>query len=127
MMQTKQIWRLALLAAMLAAFSVSTAWAQGSDSKEKAMKVNVGGELRTVESGKAHALKVAQAMDEQGNPLADLNGQTVKLAADAKTRAIAAKHRAGTKLIVKGNFNAAEKVLTVTAYKVDDGKGSDTK
>ena len=127
MMRTKQILRLAFCAAALTLFSVSAAWAQGSGSKEKAMKVNVGGEFRTAEGGKVHTLKVAQAMDEQGNPLSDMNGQTVKLAADAKTRAIAAKHRAGTKLIVKGNFDAAEKVLTVTTYKVDDGKGSDTK
>lgn len=129
MMQTKQIWRLALLAVMIAAFSVSTAWAQGSASKEKAMKVSVGGELQTVENngGKSLALKVTHATDDKGNELGDLNGQTVQLAADARTRALAAKHPAGTKLLVKGSFNAAKKVLTVTAYKVDDGKGSASK
>lgn len=129
MMQTKQIWRLALLAVMVAAFSVSTTWAQGSDSKEKAMKVNVGGELQTVASngGKSLALKVRQATDDQGNELGELSGQTVRLAADARTRALASKYPAGTKLLVKGSFNAAEKVLTVTVYKVDDGKGSDSK
>lgn len=129
MMQTKQRWRLALLAAMLAAFSVSTAWAQGSDSKDKAMKIDVAGELQTVESNgsKSLALKVMQAVDAQGNEVAAMSGQTVKLAADARTRALAAKHSAGTKLIVKGTLNVPEKLLTVMTYKVDDGKGSDNK
>lgn len=129
MKRTEKLLSVALLAVALTALSLATGWAQGSGSKEKTMKVNVGGELQTVTSNgtKSFVLKVAQATDDQGNKLADLSGQTFKLVADAKTRALAAKHSAGSKLLVKGTLNATEKILAVATYKADDGKGSDTK
>lgn len=129
MKQTMQIWRLALFAILAVAFTVATSQAQGSGSKEQARKMEVGGELQTVQANgsKSLALKVTRAMDDLGNEIADLNGQTVRLAADAKTRALGAKYRVGAKLLVRGSYNAADKTLTVMTYKADDAKGSDSK
>ncbi|MCI0390192.1 MAG: hypothetical protein MOB07_15685 [Acidobacteria bacterium] len=116
----------------------------GSDSKESSkasakkvsqMAVTVEGELQVLDgegSGskdgmKPLGLKVMKATDAKGSELANLKGQTLKLAMSAKTKALAAKHSGGEKLMIKGSLNPQAKILTVNAFKVGGGAGSDSK
>ena len=135
-------WMIALTVIMgLAAAAFPQA---GSDSKESGktsgktasqMAVTVEGELQVLDGEgsdskdgmKPLGLKVMKAADAKGNELANLKGQTLKLAASAKTKALAAKHSSGEKLTIRGSLNSQAKTLTVNTFKAGGGTGSDSK
>lgn len=135
-------WMIALTVIMgLAAVAFSQA---GSDSKDSGktsgktasqMAVTVEGELQVLDGEgsdskdgmKPLGLKVMKATDAKGNELANLKGQTLKLAASAKTKALAAKHSSGEKLTIRGSLNSQAKTLTVNTFKAGGGTGSDSK
>jgi hypothetical protein len=73
------------------------------------------------------ALKVAKAIDEKGESLDMLDGQTIRLAGQKSLQAIAKKHKAGDGLMIKGSLNAKEKILTILSYKAVGSSGSGTK
>jgi len=125
----------------LAVVALSQSGSGGKESgktgvkKISRMSVTVKGELQALKSEGSDSkdgmrplgVKVMKAIDAKGNELTNLNGETLKLAMSAKAKALATKYSAGEKLTIRGSLDQQAKTLTVNAFKVGGGAGSDSK